>query len=83
MLNLTRRSFLAAAGAMMATSPAFAQSEAAMPPVRYVRTNGIRMAFYEAGTGPAVVLLHGFPEIAYSWRRQATVSSPPICADMV
>ncbi|KEQ52323.1 alpha/beta fold hydrolase [Sphingobium chlorophenolicum] len=46
--------------------------EVTMPPVGYVETNGIRMAVYEAGpeTGPAVVLLHGFPELAYSWRRQ-------------
>ncbi len=41
-----------------------------MPPVRYVQTNGIRMAVYEAGSGPAVVLLHGWPELAYSWRYQ-------------
>jgi pimeloyl-ACP methyl ester carboxylesterase len=35
-----------------------------------VRSNGIRMAVYEAGRGPAVVLSHGFPELAYSWRHQ-------------
>jgi pimeloyl-ACP methyl ester carboxylesterase len=28
------------------------------------------MAIYEAGSGPAVILLHGFPELAYSWRHQ-------------
>lgn len=72
MLILTRRSFLVASSVMVATGPAFARSEAPMPPVRYVKTNGIRMAFYEAGTGPVVVLLHGFPEVAYSWRRQIT-----------
>ncbi|MFI9387355.1 alpha/beta fold hydrolase [Kutzneria sp. NPDC052558] len=27
----------------------------------------------EAGTGPAVVLCHGFPGLAYSWRRQLPV----------
>jgi len=41
-----------------------------LPPVRYIQTNGIRMAVYEAGRGPAVLLLHGFPELAYSWRHQ-------------
>jgi pimeloyl-ACP methyl ester carboxylesterase len=35
-----------------------------------VATNGIRMAVTEAGRGPAVVLCHGFPELAYSWRHQ-------------
>lgn len=37
---------------------------------RFVKTNGIRMVTYEAGSGPTVVLLHGFPELAYSWRYQ-------------
>ena len=40
------------------------------PEPRFVDTNGIRMAIYEQGRGPAVVLLHGFPELAYSWRHQ-------------
>jgi soluble epoxide hydrolase / lipid-phosphate phosphatase len=46
-----------------------------MPPVHYIQTNGIRMAVYEAGpeTGQPVVLLHGFPELAYSWRHQIPV----------
>jgi pimeloyl-ACP methyl ester carboxylesterase len=37
---------------------------------RYVETNGIRMAVYEQGAGVPVVLSHGFPELAYSWRHQ-------------
>lgn len=28
------------------------------------------MAVYEQGSGPAVILLHGFPELAFSWRHQ-------------
>ena len=28
------------------------------------------MAVYEQGAGPPVILLHGFPEIAFSWRHQ-------------
>ncbi len=40
------------------------------PEAHFVDTNGIRMAVYEQGEGPAVVLLHGFPELAYSWRFQ-------------
>ena len=31
---------------------------------------GIRLHYVEAGTGPLVVLLHGFPEFWYSWRHQ-------------
>lgn len=37
---------------------------------RTVETNGIRMHVAEQGTGPLVILCHGFPESWYSWRRQ-------------
>jgi len=37
---------------------------------RQIRTNGISMHVAEAGSGPVVVLLHGFPELWYSWRHQ-------------
>ena len=30
----------------------------------------LTLSVYEAGSGPAVVLCHGFPELAYSWRHQ-------------
>jgi len=40
------------------------------PQPHYVDTNGLRMAVYEQGEGAPVVLLHGFPELAYSWRYQ-------------
>ncbi|WP_205965909.1 alpha/beta fold hydrolase [Paracoccus liaowanqingii] len=53
--------------------PAFADPPGiapTMPPVEMVGTNGIELAVYEAGSGPAVVLLHGFPGLAYTWRHQ-------------
>jgi pimeloyl-ACP methyl ester carboxylesterase len=37
---------------------------------RTVETNGIRMHLAEQGTGPLVLLCHGFPESWYSWRHQ-------------
>ncbi len=37
---------------------------------RTIRTNGISMHIAEAGEGPLVILLHGFPELWYSWRHQ-------------
>jgi len=40
------------------------------PEPSILRANGIDLAVYEQGQGPAVVLLHGFPELAYSWRHQ-------------
>lgn len=32
--------------------------------------NGVRLHYVEAGEGPLVVLLHGFPEHWYAWRKQ-------------
>ncbi len=45
---------------------------AAFPEPNFIKTNGINMAVYEAGPadGFPVVLCHGFPELAYSWRNQ-------------
>jgi len=37
---------------------------------RVVEANGIHMHITESGTGPLVVLCHGFPESWYSWRHQ-------------
>ena len=35
-----------------------------------VHANGIRQHYLDAGEGPPVVLLHGFPETSYAWRYQ-------------
>jgi pimeloyl-ACP methyl ester carboxylesterase len=35
-----------------------------------IRANGIDMHYLEAGEGPLVLLLHGFPELSFSWRHQ-------------
>lgn len=42
---------------------------------RLVETNGVRLRVVEAGDrgAPVVVLAHGFPELAYSWRHQIPV----------
>jgi pimeloyl-ACP methyl ester carboxylesterase len=40
---------------------------------RTIRTNGIDMHVAEAGEGPLVLLLHGFPELWYSFRHQLGV----------
>jgi pimeloyl-ACP methyl ester carboxylesterase len=38
--------------------------------VMRVPTNRVQLSVRVVGTGPAVVLAHGFPELAYSWRHQ-------------
>ena len=40
------------------------------PTPRIVDTGDIRMAVHELGDGPPIVLVHGFPELAFSWRHQ-------------
>jgi pimeloyl-ACP methyl ester carboxylesterase len=40
------------------------------PEAQFVESNGIRMAVHEQGRGPAVIMVHGFPELAFSWRHQ-------------
>jgi len=43
-----------------------------LPSVRVnrVAVNGIELQVLDEGEGPLVVLCHGFPELAFSWRRQ-------------
>jgi pimeloyl-ACP methyl ester carboxylesterase len=35
-----------------------------------IRANGLEFAYLEKGEGPLVLLLHGFPDTAYSWSHQ-------------
>ena len=47
-------------------------SETGMPPAQRCAVNGVELAYYEAGprSGAPIILCHGFPEIAFSWRHQ-------------
>ena len=40
------------------------------PDPQIVDANDIQLAVYEEGSGPPVILVHGFPELAFSWRHQ-------------
>lgn len=42
----------------------------AWPASELIASNGINLEVHDVGEGPAVLLLHGFPELAYSWRNQ-------------
>lgn len=37
---------------------------------RLIKTDGVTQSILEAGSGPLVLLIHGFPELAISWRAQ-------------
>lgn len=39
-------------------------------PYRDIEANGLLMRIADHGTGPLVLLCHGFPESAYAWRHQ-------------
>src|ERR1700744_1993838 len=39
---------------------------------RTVRANGIALHIAEAGSGPLVLFLHGFPQFWWAWRQQVT-----------
>ena len=53
---------------------------------RTIQTNGINMHIAEAGEGPLVLLIHGFPEFWYSWRHQlpalAAAGYHPVAPDV-
>ena len=36
-------------------------------PVRFVEANGLRFGYLESGSGPLVLLVHGFPDTAHAW----------------
>ena len=38
--------------------------------IRMIETNGIRLKVIVEGSGPLVLLLHGFPQCGYLWRNQ-------------
>jgi pimeloyl-ACP methyl ester carboxylesterase len=52
------------------TTLAQAAGETANPQHRTLPVNGLRMHIAEQGTGPLVILCHGWPELWYSWRHQ-------------
>jgi len=46
---------------------------------RTIHTNGVDLHVVEAGVGIPVVLAHGFPELAYSWRHQVPALAAAGC----
>ncbi len=40
------------------------------PAAQMISTNGVELEVFQAGSGKPVVLCHGWPEHAYSWRHQ-------------
>jgi len=40
------------------------------PAAQFIDVNGVTLEVFSAGAGKPIVLCHGFPELAYSWRHQ-------------
>lgn len=64
----------------MRASPIGLPTDIALHPIldgpwvhRFAQLDGVRLHYVEAGDGPLVVLLHGFPDFWLAWRRQIPV----------
>lgn len=55
------------------TGSAATRAAAPRPATGHVQANGICFAYLEQGAGPLVLLLHGFPDNAWTYRRQLNV----------
>src|SRR5580693_2123407 len=83
--SLSRRAFLAAASGLAIRAAVVRTDFSTLPPYgngtipagmrsrQIANVNGMTVHILEAGYEtpgrPAVLLLHGFPELAYSWRK--------------
>ncbi|WP_159728126.1 alpha/beta fold hydrolase [Methylosinus sp. Ce-a6] len=89
-MTIDRRAFLAAAGA--AAAQGFGRAQAQEPGLlprgaesRFLEVGGVRLHHVVLGAGPAVVLLHGWPQTWFAWRatmerlaRRFTVVAPDL-----
>lgn len=48
------------------------------PPVQFAQVNGVRLAYFDVGAGLPVLMLHGWPQHSYAWRRLAKCLAPDI-----
>jgi pimeloyl-ACP methyl ester carboxylesterase len=77
-MKITRRAFAAAASQAAVAAQAAAILAVSAPTVvaspkpagisRFAQVNGMRLHYVTAGNGPAVVLLHGWPQTWFAWR---------------
>jgi pimeloyl-ACP methyl ester carboxylesterase len=65
-----RRALAVCAVVWFLAQPAFAQE---LGEEGYVNSNGVKLHYVTAGKGPLLVMLHGFPDFSYTWRKQIPV----------
>ncbi len=76
-MKIERREFLTGAsraailGPMLTTTVSAASADAPLPKggvSRHAQVNGVGLHYVAAGSGPAVILLHGWPQTWFAWR---------------
>src|SRR5262249_19826144 len=69
-----RRNFVVAGAAIGATAIAQASPAAAAADRTiqegFADSNGVKIHYASVGSGPLVVMIHGFPDYWYTWRKQ-------------
>ena len=71
---------LTATAVSTAVAPSLASGEAVDAPLpkggtsRFAQINGIGLHYVSAGSGPVVILLHGWPQTWFAWQRQRSGS---------
>ena len=74
-MPMTRRLFTSGSLAAMASELPAASHADTLGPLptgassHFASVNGIRMHYLAAGSGPPMILLHGWPETSFSWHR--------------
>lgn len=54
---------------------ALAMGQSTMPSEKYVAIQGSKICYYEQGEGDVIVLLHGWPQTSYAWRKVIPILS--------
>ena len=68
MRNISR--ILLAAYSLVFTSGLFAAEFADSVEHKFADSDGVKIHYAKAGSGPLAVFIHGFPDFWYSWRHQ-------------
>ena len=42
----------------------------------YADNNGVKIHYVTVGSGPLIVMVHGFPDFWYTWRNQMVALAP-------
>jgi epoxide hydrolase 4 len=55
---------------LLLSNPVLAQDVTKQVEHRYADNDGVRIHYAVMGSGPLIVMVHGFPDYWYTWRHQ-------------